>query len=741
MTTDLDTINHVNETTAIFDDIDKILANYDDTGGSKNTSMAQLRTQVASIYPYEDPNFLYHWSSVARAAINLDARANRLCFPLTYEWPENPDPQSIPPIVLSGRLSPPPTIDVYGVIEGFFDRPIQPSPSRFEDLSMFPSNPITNSGKAPPPPPLLPQAFSVGARTPSPPAVDPPPTQGPSLLHHITFSKSPWFPQNPPVTARSDHPTISRRTVVKQQPIPSCPIFERIDKGKRKRDSSFSSSRSSIPPFITAPAVSGIPGHPGLSSFVPAPAVSGAPATSGIPAFAGPFTGAITSAPYLDDNEHLVPKEFSPVSFQFYGAVASSDPPQSRLRINADGDLKNVEGSAPKEITDNNHWQNLLTVLKHAYIAAFPPAAVSIKSYFDYILSLPGLFQARVHWEDTTSTNPLRASTTKFFTAQPENWAVQLFLPPNILQLNPLLEPLGSPLKQLLLPASLPLAPLLRSREVDESSPSIKFATPKLFLWLISLVITGMLACVPTATMTATEYTGYATKMDALRIIREASLTNEPNARTFLRGLEIDVLSKGYSAAVESSIHAAPLPSAPPLSSDPLAAYAIKRRPDLFQINCSINVKNLQSLLKNHPNKPFVDSIIVGLTDGFWPISSLPSDDTVFNKNHATGPEAEEVLTKTRDKEVKLNRFSLPFYTLLPGMKVSPLCLATNPTSGKVCMCTNMSFANPSPNDLIEKEDIQIDLDGIPYFIPFMLYHYFGKHKFILWKSDVDAAF
>ncbi|EGG12743.1 uncharacterized protein MELLADRAFT_86999 [Melampsora larici-populina 98AG31] len=638
------------------------------------------------------------------------------------------------------------------------------SPPRFEDLSMFPSNPVTNTAGPPPPPPPVQDVFSVGARTPSPrPA-------GPSRI-----STSP----SKLVSSGSYTSTTSFSTSTYGSTSPYTPpnMFERIDKGKRKRTHSISSNLPSVFPSQPAPAASGVPFSTGLSSFAPAPAASG------IPAAAGPISGAITSAPYLEENKHLVPEQFSPISYEvnriallyksdikshisafnscknrpanwqnsltkdlleynfvdlrkFYGAVASSDPPQSRLRINTDGDLKNVEGAAPKEITDNNHWQNLLAVLKHAYIAAFPPAALSIKSYFEYILSLPGLFQARVHWEDVRDFD---AELRKEFASRPSLvWGDYEHKSLKGID-NRILYSSTSKLGR----AAIPSAKYQPKRSPEDvaSNPSIKSKALTLFLWLISLATTGTLVFAPSVQLTATEYTGYAIKMDALRIIKEASLTDEPNARTFLQGLEIDVLDTGYSAAVNSSIHADPLPSAPPLSSDPQAAYAINRRPDLFQINCSINVENLKILLKNHPNKPFVDSIILGLTDGFWPISEMSSDSTVYNKNHASGPEAEEVLIKTRDKELKLNRFSPPFQTLLPGMKVSPLCLATNPSSGKVRMCTNMSFGNPSPNDLIRKDDIKIDLDGIPYFIPFMLYHYFGKHKFILWKSDVDAAF
>ncbi|EGG02700.1 uncharacterized protein MELLADRAFT_109947 [Melampsora larici-populina 98AG31] len=405
-----------NATTAIFDDIDKILTNYDDSGGSKVTTMAQFRTQVASVYSYEDPDFLFHFSAVARCAISLDSRANRPVYPVTDVLPAVADPQVIPPIVLSDRFSPPPTIDIYGPVKGFMARPIPSSPSRFEDLSMFPANPSTNSGGPPPPPP---QPSSprlrrgpVSHANCSPRASPRGPDAGPSLLRRIQFSGSP-----------------RARTPCATTPI--FPVFERLDKGKRKRTpASPPSSHSSARPPVAAPAVSG-------PTFL-----------SGIPTIPGPMVPAqILTAPYMDDNEHLVPEDFTPISFhvnqiallyksdikhhvsafnscknrpanwqnsltkellecnfvdlrKFYGAVASSDPPQSRLCINADGDLNNVEGAAPKEITDNTHWQNLLGVLKHAYIAAFPPAAISIKKYFEYILRLPGLFQARVYWED-----------------------------------------------------------------------------------------------------------------------------------------------------------------------------------------------------------------------------------------------------------------------------------------------------------------------------------------------------
>ncbi|EGF99631.1 uncharacterized protein MELLADRAFT_94193 [Melampsora larici-populina 98AG31] len=740
MTSGASAVELTNATTAIFDDINKILTNYDNTGGSKVTSMAQLRTQVASIYHYKDPDFLFHFSAIACAAISLDVREHWPCYPITTVWPDNADPQAMPPIVLSNRFSLPPTIDVYGTIKGYLERPIPPSPPWFKDLSMFPTNlPANLNGPPPPPPRPAPSQLPCGAhsnedRTPETMVPGP---SGPSLLCRIHFSKSPQILPS----------------------VPSLPIFERIDKGKRRRipSSPSSSHTSSCRPW-PAPAASGAPAFPEAPSF------------SGIPALAGPIVlDKVISAPYMDDNEHLVPEEFSPGSYHVnqIALLYKSDIKHhiaafnscknrpanwqnsltkdllDRLCINADGDLKNFESSSPKEITDNNHWQNLLAVLEHAYIAAFPPAAISIKGYFDYILSLPGLFQACVHWEDVRDCD---AELRKEFASRPslvwgdyEHKSLKgidnriLYSRTSKLGCAAIPAPKYQSPQPSLCPAWLAIEAPPKASQSSSHSAASKKARGRQVKPLYKVKPSNKvrdLSSLPVADQPCNNWNARVCPYGDNDCDRVHGVCNKDGCFESHQG-----------TAVNSSINADPLPAAPPLSSDPLAAYAIKRRPDIFKINCSIYLKNLKFLLKNHPNKPFVNSIILGLTDGFWPISSKPSEETVFNPNHASGPKAEEVLFKTRDKELKLNRFSPPFFTLLPGMKVSPLCLATNPSSGKVRMCTNMSFGCPSLNDLIKKEDMKIDLDGIPYFIPFLLYHYFGKNKFILWKSDVDAAF
>jgi hypothetical protein len=70
----------------------------------------------------------------------------------------------------------------------------------------------------------------------------------------------------------------------------------------------------------------------------------------------------------------------------------------------------------------------------------------------------------------------------------------------------------------------------------------------------------------------------------------------------------------------EWSERARPLPGVP-LSelSNPVVSKTITDNPDLFQITSPINVDVFQRLLKDHPNPAFVNSVCLGLREGFWP--------------------------------------------------------------------------------------------------------------------------
>src|SRR5258705_331783 len=88
----------------------------------------------------------------------------------------------------------------------------------------------------------------------------------------------------------------------------------------------------------------------------------------------------------------------------------------------------------------------------------------------------------------------------------------------------------------------------------------------------------------------------------------------------FVRDLIWGSVDDTISPAARYSLSADPLPH-PPSSelSNVTANKMIRDNPDLFKITCNINIHRLAELLEDHPNQPFVQSVLVGLRKGFWP--------------------------------------------------------------------------------------------------------------------------
>jgi hypothetical protein len=105
-------------------------------------------------------------------------------------------------------------------------------------------------------------------------------------------------------------------------------------------------------------------------------------------------------------------------------------------------------------------------------------------------------------------------------------------------------------------------------------------------------------------------------------------------AQDFIWGATTD----NISPASRYSLFAEPLPR-PPLSelNNINANKTINENPNLFKIICNINVIRFAELLQDHPNQPFVKSVIVGLTKGFWPWAE-PQDGYPVNHNEPQHP-------------------------------------------------------------------------------------------------------
>ncbi|KAG0148223.1 hypothetical protein CROQUDRAFT_41646 [Cronartium quercuum f. sp. fusiforme G11] len=219
-------------------------------------------------------------------------------------------------------------------------------------------------------------------------------------------------------------------------------------------------------------------------------------------------------------------------------------------------------------------------------------------------------------------------------------------------------------------------------------------------------------------------------------------MDNEVHEQHFKRGFEWDWSApRGYSNTTEASLLAAPLQAPPPIIEDKAADYALKNYPNLFKIVCPINVDMLEILLEDHPNQPFVISVLDGLCNGFWPMSNTPPDDGVINKNHTICNNFPELLRSARDKEVTADRYSTGFQKLAPGMIVSPLLLVEKKGSSKMHVCTDMSHGNPSLNNFIMKDKIWVVFDSFISFTLYMVELKAKGKKIFLWRTNAARAY
>ncbi|GAA5913864.1 hypothetical protein JCM5296_006447 [Sporobolomyces johnsonii] len=112
--------------------------------------------------------------------------------------------------------------------------------------------------------------------------------------------------------------------------------------------------------------------------------------------------------------------------------------------------------------------------------------------------------------------------------------------------------------------------------------------------------------------------------------------------------------SSPSSPSVDRTLTNAPLPPVP-LSAlrDPVIAGTSAAAPHLFDISTPLKVDVLKRWLAPHPNRDLINSILVGLRQGFW-------------------PGFEDLIAMQLGKDFEAGFLSEPFDTLLPGMVVSP---------------------------------------------------------------------
>lgn len=157
-----------------------------------------------------------------------------------------------------------------------------------------------------------------------------------------------------------------------------------------------------------------------------------------------------------------------------------------------------------------------------------------------------------------------------------------------------------------------------------------------------------------------------------------------------------------------------PLPYAPAGST--AAWKTIRDFPDLFHIITPIDVDTLELLLRQHPNRPLVNSVLHGLRYGFWPFAEESDDvpDIWDAGNPHLDEQALAFVCQYADEEERAGRYSAPFgESLLPGMYSMPIHVVPKPNSDKLRLINDHSASAHSLNGMIPRDAVGMRQDNV----------------------------
>ena len=205
-------------------------------------------------------------------------------------------------------------------------------------------------------------------------------------------------------------------------------------------------------------------------------------------------------------------------------------------------------------------------------------------------------------------------------------------------------------------------------------------------------------------------------------------------------GSSIDYISP--SALYTES--APPLPSPPQhLLDDPKIQESIRSLGDAIKVETPFDVDKFELLLADHPNQPFVRSVMKGLREGFWPFDEgewkIKLEEVT--PDYDCNSEDAEAIRAFRDREIAAGRWSgaLDDTELLPGMKISPMFVVWQNEKPRIVT----DHSHSGINDNIPRVDAKVKYDDMKTFGQTL--HNArtanpGK-RLVTFKSDVASAF
>ena len=143
----------------------------------------------------------------------------------------------------------------------------------------------------------------------------------------------------------------------------------------------------------------------------------------------------------------------------------------------------------------------------------------------------------------------------------------------------------------------------------------------------------------------------------------------------------------------------------------------LDQNPDLFAVVTPIQVDRLEFLLAEHPNHPFVASVLRSLREGAWPWAGAPVDFLMIHDLSFLGTKLQgnaeyaKFAEQEAEKETRLGRFLRSFPVLLPGMACMPTYIIAR--KEKLRVVTDHSAGPLSLNSLISKDNRAVPLCGL----------------------------
>ncbi|KAF8218766.1 hypothetical protein L208DRAFT_1469623 [Tricholoma matsutake] len=218
-----------------------------------------------------------------------------------------------------------------------------------------------------------------------------------------------------------------------------------------------------------------------------------------------------------------------------------------------------------------------------------------------------------------------------------------------------------------------------------------------------------------------------------------------PDAPQFRQGFVWSDSANNYiSPSALYTESAPPLPSPPQrLLDDPAIQTSLQSLGDYIKVETPFNVDKLELLLVSHPNRPFVQSVMKGLREGFWPFDEgewkIELEEVA--PNYVSDPEDAEAIHAFRDHEVAAGRWSDPLASteLLPGMKISPMFVVWQNNKPRVIT----DHSRLGINEGIPRADAKVKYDDMRTFgqtLHDACAANPGK-RLVTFKSDVATAF